>query len=264
MRLVMNPYSGEFDYGDLALTRANLQNRFLGYVKEHAPEVLEDLRRDPLKHFIKARLNVGHPGINCQDWQCLASIGTEAAPDAATVKALMPLRKSLWRWSQDNGLDVDWCRATAFFTLAKWSRSATKDADWNYPQPLLLGQNNFSENEFLFRIAWQPAYRSRSRVKQAAERLFKAELEKYLDDIETGWKNRGMVRLKKKHAVDHFYWLILFQVKGKEFQDVFKIAFPRQSGDDTRHLRAEIGELADLIDLPLRPEPRLPGRRPKV
>ena len=156
-------YNGEFDFDDQILSKINAQMQFLKAVHDHAPEVLLNLHNGPLEYFRSSKLDQSKPQLMPLYWFEVLSLGknqslTEAYEEhreflkstgyqinldregfRLLTKRLQPLVTSLWTWSKNNGLDTDWCRARAFFTLAHLSYSkAVGDVsklDWSYDHP---------------------------------------------------------------------------------------------------------------------------------
>jgi hypothetical protein len=185
------------------------------------------------------------------------------------TKRLQPLVTSLWTWSKNSGLDADWCRARAFFTLARLSYSkAAGDAstiDWGYdhPEPGIT----FNCEDFSFSWAWHPARTSRSDITRIIRERFRRELKEYLDETEQRFKLKK--RVTRKRDKTHFLWLVLVQVKRISAREVIAQCFPERmpnglleySSDSTKFVRKAISDLANFIDLPLREDAKRPGRR---
>lgn len=287
-------YDGEFDFDDQILSRINAQMQFLRAVHDHAHEVLVNLHNGPLECFRSAKLDETKPQLMPLYWFEVLSLGRNQSLMEAyeehreflkskgyqinldtegfrlLAKRLQPLVTSLWKWSKDSGLDADWCRARAFFTLAHLSYSkAVGDVsklDWSYdhPEPAIA----FACEDFSFSWAWHPARTSRSEITRIIRERFSSELKEYLDETEQRFKLKK--RLTKKRDETHFFWLVLVQIKRMSAREVVDQCFPERkphgpleySSDTTKSVRKAINDLANFIDLPLREDAKRPGRRP--
>jgi hypothetical protein len=140
-------YDGEFDFDDQILSKINAQMQFPKAVHDYAPDVLLNLNHGPLEYFRSSKLDQSKPQLIPLCWFEVLALGRNQSLIEAyeehreflkskgyqinldregfrlLTKRLQPLVTSLWKWSKDNGLDTDWCRARAFFTLAHLSYS---------------------------------------------------------------------------------------------------------------------------------------------
>jgi len=297
----MEFYSGALDLEDHTLSRINAQMQFLKAIRRHASNVLDELRDELLVYFRSAKLHESKPHMMPLYWFYVLTLGRggslrEAIHEHAvflkskgfvpsldkavlslTTERLRPLANGLWSWSEANGLDVDWVRQRAFFTLAHWvyngakstlrEHSGMKDSqnDWSYNHPDVAIP--FELKDFTFAWAWHPARDSRSSITKIIRQRFKEKLQENLDNTEATFKEQTGIKtpLKRKHNEEHFHWLVLFQVKKMSYSEIVGPSDLRKGylSDDTKKVRKAINDLARLIDLPLRSEGTRPGRRPK-
>jgi len=304
----MDFYSGAFDLEDHALSRINAQMQFLKAVRDYAPDVLKALRAGPRDAFYDAELHESHWRIMGRYWLDILSLGNGRTLEDARLEnyeflksrgqptdpldpekaklltdRLEPLARSIWQWSRTSGLDADWCRARAFFTIVQWVFAENKSyfsdhteirtpvMDWSYDHPNV--GTPFQFEEFKFEWAWHPGRTSRSVITRVIRSLFEKDLREYLDKTEASFKEQTGIKtkLKEKRGDKHFHWFVLFQVNKLSYSEIVRTYFPKRSNekrleyisDDTKVVRKAINELAKFIDLPLRKEATKPGRRPR-
>lgn len=279
-------FEGEFDTEDQLLSKIGAQTQFLKAVKKHAPEVIDSLRAGPFQCFRDAELHKDHWRTMGRYWLDLFALGNgktledaiqenydflksrryPTSLDEKTAQVLTarltPLVASLWNWSKNSGLDSDWCRARAFFTLVAWAENSKTElmADWSYGRAE-LELPDFQCEDFNFAWAWHPAYTSRSKIDRIVRQRFDNEWRAYLDDTARNFKGEHLTgRVKTKREPEHFTWLVWYQVRKppmspEEICDALGIKRDPQSylSDDTKKVRKAINEIAHFLGLPLRP-----------
>src|SRR5438067_1944718 len=285
----MDFYPGTFDLEDHTLSRINAQMQFLKAVRDYAPDVLKALRCGPAKAFYRAKLHESHWRIMGRYWMDIHSLGNGRTLEDARLenyeflksrgqptdpldptkaklltRRLQPFAQSIWRWSKKSGLDSDWCRARAFFTIVQWVYAENKSyfsdnteitqpkMDWSYDHPEV--GIPFQFDDFKFEWAWHPGRTSRPVITRVIRSMFEKELREYLDKTEVSYKQQTGVktRFKEKRGTKHFHWLVLFQVNRLSYQEIVRIQFPKRSNenrleylsDDTKVVRKAINELA--------------------
>ncbi len=198
---------------------------------------------------------------------------------------LIKLRESLFQWSKNQHLDAMWCRAFAYQTLDYWSRlpercndvswySATNGTPSCLFRPLPYEEAASKEQRTLTFVRELEDYSrtKRAQIRAGAVKAFEQYLDSHLDQMEATANKRGFAATLKKREPLHFEWFVNFQVNGMSYEDVFALHFPnlhaslkqqgKLSSDNTKAIRKAINEISRIIELPLRPEGKAPGRRP--
>jgi len=197
----------------------------------------------------------------------------------------------LFNWSSKYRLEAPWCREFAYETLDLWSQSALyKTAGiWWYTTALVTPSHGHrrgnelvmlmrhfkpSPQEFIFkRVTLFPLQGFRAEVTKSITDQFKMQLEAFLDRSEEQAKDAKLVRSIRKDTDKHVKWLAKFQINEEEYSEISNGLVKAKrvtsslrggySSDHNKKVRQAINKLAQLIDLPLRLEPRFPGRRGK-
>ncbi len=255
----MKLFSGEYEPANHRLSINNARIYFLTAVRNHIPEVLEEL----YEHHLPLYQKVGKPSVK---WRQL-EIGQGE---------IRELRDNILNWAKHWRLEAEWCLEVTLTTLYYWSWF-----DYKGKPDLLMWQGSgnawtavLDHHEralFFEHSGWEPTLDTRKKIKDEVSLAFNEHLEKYLDYIESIAAQRGFVKSKQKNEIEHFDWLACFQVKGmsyEEVRDMFKHGATAEQmpylSDDTKAFRQAINALARFISLPLRTDGTRPGRRSKV
>jgi hypothetical protein len=194
---------------------------------------------------------------------------------------------TLFNWSNKYGLNATWCRQFAYETLDLWSQSERyrKARIWWYTTAHVsssrLGKSNRKSvmllrpfepwpQEFVFKwTTLYPVQGFRGTEKKLISAKFDKELDTFLNRCEQQAQDANLVRSVRKNTREHLQWLVDFQVRRMGYNEIRGTGksrktspnSPQSSGDETKTVRQAINQLAKLIELPLRDEPRRPGRR---
>src|ERR1700754_13799 len=192
-------------------------------------------------------------------------------------------------WSKKYGLNATWCRQFAYETLDLWSQSETyrKARFWWYTTAYVSSSQFGAHDKFVqlmrtfeplpqeFVFKWTtlfPVQGFRGKEKNFITEKFREELDMFLDRCEQQAEQANLVRSVRKHTREHLRWLADFQVKQMGYKEICEAGRslgglsnqPRSYlNDDTKTVRQAINKLANVLELPLRAEPRKPGRRRK-
>jgi hypothetical protein len=195
---------------------------------------------------------------------------------------------TLFNWSNKYRLNATWCRQFAYETLDLWSQSETyrKARIWWYTTAhvsssrlrksysklvMLLRAFEPLPQELVFKwTTFYPVQGFRGAEKKLISAKFGEELDTFLDRCEQQAQDANLVRSVRKNTREHLQWLVDFQVKQMDYNEIRGTGKSRKtsphstqsSGDETKTVRQAINQLAKLIELPLRDEPRRPGRPP--
>ena len=226
------------------------RSRFFEAVRTHAPQVLEDLRAEPIDLVVRIATTeeISIPPV----WQDLIEAVESSDPD------LVALHDVVLGWSHRWHLDTDWCRDQALRTLIMWTTVPVDDparTTWSLErgslfQPVLRGWPPFR----FYHAPWDPTFTSRTTAVKALHDAFDQKLAQYLNSVEDAAMAMGMQSTPEKRTDDHFAWLARYQIGGESFDRLAKDVFR-----DRRTVAAGIKAAARLIGLPLR-SPGRPGR----
>jgi hypothetical protein len=257
----------DFDTPEHLISQRGAQHELLREIKRTAPEVLDDLSREPFGLYREIRgepaeyhsrlrgerltakeneVANAHPYITSAIWRDMAE---------GKADEFEPLVESLGCWSKRWNLDEDWCRAFAFFALATWLMVPEKRAkrDWNY-----MGINwgiQFEVEEFKFEWAWHPLRSHRAEIESVMREMFEKQMKEYLDRIDKRFVDQsGAVRALTKTQPAHFAWLVSYQIKGES-----QLAISKRVHASRQTVAEGIKLTANLCDLKLRP-PNTAGR----
>jgi hypothetical protein len=257
-----------------SVDRATLE--FLRAVKRVAPEVLSSLGKDVLPlyqsiyssetafereylltHFpseVTYGLGLGRIPI--------ASMQDEFLMDGSGGVFLM-LRCAVYRWAKHfhlNGLVL----ACAVETLRAWSQAGTtRHFDWEYQleHPVIVDPTL----EFHFEYPeWQPNSDSWSSYQKKLDEALscaKREYKHVMVSIANGIK--GSRAVDKRESSRHFDWLVHFQVKERDYKDIYEQYRQDCNLESLRAVQKAVGEAAKLVGLPLRATGRRRGRPSK-
>ncbi|MDT7690172.1 MAG: hypothetical protein QOE46_2931 [Acidobacteriota bacterium] len=188
---------------------------FFQYIRQIAPEVLEELRGVPFDLYsITFPPNRWHALENEYGrwWYVFEDDTYPRDP------SIYQLRDSLNYWSEKFNLRDEWCIKQAFRTLDQWYQNS-RFADalmwgreaYGYMPPVGLEEGKFT---FTFH-RWDTVAQSRGEYQREVEQAFRQYRIEYCDRIEELTRERDYVEQKKKRDTTHFAWLAWYQVKNK-------------------------------------------------
>jgi hypothetical protein len=223
---------------------------FLSAIRQHAPAVLNDLAERPLAIYTNL------PDlIDTSTWQNLNEAALDWAPE------LKPLRAAIHDWSQHWNLETNWCRDRALQTLAQWARTDDGHplrSQWSHEATsYFVPISSDARTLTFFHPGWDPSFGSRADAEKMIREAFDDHLAAYFKDLDALAASHGMERTPEKRTMDHFVWLVRYQILGQSFDRLAKDVFvSRQTATNG------VKNAARLIDLPLR-KPGKPGRPSK-
>ncbi len=240
---------------------------FLDVLIEEAPEVMEDLQREPLT-------------VARQIWPC-----RDEQPDSVTAELLDRLNalirdwRKRWRLGNDQ---VRWIDSYALPTLVVWAGQAAlgepltaRFADSLASRPEFtsaLAQLYDLPPEFALQVndalhwyvlpfppaAWNPREETRAAATDRIIGGLRSHLSMLMDKVEHRQRHHvgDITPLLKPSGRIHFRWFVRYQVKGESLGDIAKAVYaaPQTVAD-------AISRIEQLINLPRRP-PGRPGRKP--
>lgn len=214
---------------------------FLIKVSEIAPDVLGDLHRDVLP-----------------SWEALTRDEANPRRTSSAFEPSLALSEALQRWGAKHNLYDRWILEVAIATVQDWSRMVLAPGaepghrEWKLPSIAF-----YVPPPFQFE-SWDPTSELWTGYR---ERLLKA-LRIYERQVKAKYPNW------KKSAVrelDHFDWLVRYQVLGMSFLQISKLPEYKQFYPDTaadapkKRIQAGVKDKAKRIGLTLRPGDE-PGR----
>jgi hypothetical protein len=184
--------------------------------------------------------------------------------------------ESMFEWSKHYHLDIVWCRHLAYETLDLWCQCPYYRSIryWTYTEglpPSYLPQPPeplYFQNRFIFEAETDyPVIGFFDEVKKRIMKDCERQIVAFLKSREDDAQGYGLRKTIIKRELSHFEWVAKYQVIGASFKEISGVP-ENQRGtgkncslpEDTSKVRKAVNELARLIDLPLRPEGRRPGR----
>ncbi len=270
---------GELEHTDdveIPYSVRDARDYFLDAVKEVKPEVLEDLAGEPFRLYKAAGLayergcsekefenlelwdrrkemfqaEKRHRG-NHPDWS--GHFENEEVDYDENIRAM---QKSIFHWSKEHNLDVNWCRARAYETLDwwYWSGSSHENRTWNYEMEMqTMIATRKGEMDFVFRIRSNyPMFGFRPDEETRITEAFKRELKTFLGERERIAKENGMTKPKVKHEYLHFIMFAYSQVKEWTQEEIAKKFNVSREG-----VKTAITSIRNLLENPNDPKSKL-------
>lgn len=158
-------------------------------------------------------------------------------------------------WANKHNLNENWVIKTARETLKMWNdfpELTEGSLEWIYPSsfywlPVDKKTRQISYNH----SGWNPAGETRASFKERTMSDFEKYLEKYMDYLEGLTQEKGYIKSKEKHTLEHFEWLVEYQVNNKSFSSI--------GYGSRKNIEARVKEAAELCGIKLRPRGK-PGR----
>jgi hypothetical protein len=180
------------------------------------------------------------------------------------------IRSPILAWAKRFNVETEeWFLKDLLRTMYYWAKYPRFRQNRHFDSGISGAQVPFSgaEVEFIFQDpGWVPTKEKWRDFSTRLSESFQNELEAYEARIRSLVESRGYTRVARKDTVEHFDWLVLWQIAGHS-QKRIADWHSEQSGkafDDTR-IRQGIEEAARLIGMKrLRPGARGPGRKPKT
>ena len=166
------------------------------------------------------------------------------------IKArLNTLQQELTAWAKRKNLSEIWCITYVLEALTTWSIYAAFE---HLPLPYKVSARTpLVDNEkrrFIFEhLGWDLMSKTKTEIKNEMREAFNAQLDSYFEKMDSVIEQNGYVQTPEKFSVDHFTWLVLFQVRG-----LSKSEIARQCNATRTAVIAGINNAASLIELPMR------------
>jgi hypothetical protein len=156
-------------------------------------------------------------------------------------------------WAARWHLTDQWCVLLAQDTKHWWVNSPGAEG-WQFEKV------SAAAGHFPFRIEplqlgpfyYDPIWRKRQDFKKYVQECVRQSLQEYCARVEADAVAAGMKRAPRKRAIEHFDWLVRYQIKGESFASIAKTASYRFSGGRQTIHKAAF-ELAKYLALSLRP-----------
>jgi hypothetical protein len=200
-------------------------------------------------------------------------------PGSPWPSEVLRLHESVRAWADRWHIAEEWCIEQALWALSYWSNQEDLRVErqlpllqadelgvqlgWDLEIPQYLTYRctpiGRREQRFAFEHeGWELIKIARVEAEQRLRAAFEEELSAYLDRMEHLATTRGLVPVPQKRGVEHFEWLVRYQVQGHSYQ-----AIAREACRDRKTVADAVRETAALLQLSLRP-PGHPGRPSKL
>jgi len=281
----MRLWQGEHDLKGSQLSKCEARCIFLWFIETRTPKVLKELHRRvfPIYQVLRLELEdlpekIKHWRQKCGErvliakherdlrWSTIKQAEGDFYPD------LLALKNALLRWAAGFYLEDDWVLDTAVDTLNLWhwvlNHQGELDGDtlcWDYPsEGFWPGKPPVFEPSK--KAGWKTLLETKTAYKKRIMEEIKQELEKYLDMVERQAEEAGITgKVKEKEALEHFEWLVKYQIKRYDYVDIAREYYKRDDitsdSSETKAVKQGIGRTAKFIGLTLRPGKA--GRPPK-
>lgn len=240
---------GEYEWTS-ASSKERARHLFLERIAQIAPNVLASLREAPFKEFGE----VHNPRSD--------TVLRRPSGDASTP--------SLDEWAERWNLNADWLLQIAIDTMGSWCRNPKgRDKAWNLgTRRNLAGTLRPSEMAVRFQNTWNPLTENRSGASKRLREAASTKIEKRLDEIEGLLLERSRLpvfkegaapryavrRTVQKREIEHFAWLVRYQVLEESFEGV-----ARSAHRSPKAIEHGVKKAAALVELHLR-KPSTGGR----
>jgi hypothetical protein len=160
---------------------------------------------------------------------------------------------ALSSWAKRWHLTDRWCVALARDT-ARWYAAQPDAQGWEFQgQGIFVGSFPFAiEPLQLGPFYHDPTWRSRGDFKAYVLREARRAVDNYCERIKAAALAAGLKHAPRKREVEHFDWLVRYQVKGESFASIGATASYKFNGGRQTVRKAIIG-LAEYLALTLRP-----------
>jgi hypothetical protein len=247
---------------------------FLRAIKRIAPEVLSSLASDVLPLYKSVYLSgtafdreylynsftreITY-GVGPAGRMPIASMPDELLVERSDGSGFFRLRVAVYRWAKLFHLD-GWVLDIAMRTLKAWYQSeTTRDLDWEYglDRPVMVNPALGFRFEY---PQWQPDADTWSSYEKKLDKALSLAMSEYKRNMLATSKGIKSGRPVGKYKLEHFEWLVYFQVKEKNYKEIYEQYKTTCNIGSSRAVSKAIKESAMLLDLPLRDTGRKPGR----
>lgn len=254
----MSDLTSDFERDEVL--QARYQWLFLLRTSEIAPEVLEDLRQSVLPEWQSLLRQLAETGARQLDADHASETRASIAGRPELSMEQETIAQSLQSWGKRHNLSDRWIIKTALSTLQHWNRivpvrpNQPHRLEWKLPP--VTYYSPLQAQPFTFE-GWDPGSHP---WKDYSQRLLE-ELKQYRIGVEKtleGWKK------PRKLELDHFDWLVRYQVLGLSYLKISRFHNLENDLDPEsgkKRVKAGIRDKAERIDLTLRPGGK--GGRPK-
>ncbi len=251
---------GEYELiSEYTSSREEARDYFFRAVRRHAPEVLEDLRGEPLLRYREVWARVDH---DRRVWLCSVAADEDGTP----YPQFVPLRECLRQWARRYSLLEQWCLERALATLDRWVDDEPGEETPGWAATVTsIGRVTDDDEERLFSFedrGWEPAEELWGRAEARIRAAFEEQLATYRELMEARAASKGMERTPSaKKNPEHYEWLVHFQVQ--QWRPA-RIAEQYSTEDNTLEesaIRMALKGTAASLGLRLRRPPK--GRPPK-
>jgi GNAT superfamily N-acetyltransferase len=168
----------------------------------------------------------------------LASLRRVTADDA----------RALSSWAKRWHLTDPWCLALARDT-ARWYAAQPDAQGWEFEgKAIFAGMFPFAIEPLELRsVYYDPTWQRRGIFKRHVLEQVARDVDNHCDRIEAAALDAGLKRVSRKREVEHFDWLVRYQIKGDPYASIAQNASYKFKGG-----RKAIVDLAEHLALTLR------------
>lgn len=161
--------------------------------------------------------------------------------------------EALQAWGKRWHLSDPWCLVLAKDT-ARWYSTNPDAKGWDFEQyGMVAGYFPFDFAPLRFEpFYFDPTWRRRGAFKKDVLATVAKRVDAYCNRIEADATAAGLKRAPRSKTIEHFDWLVRYQVKGESFAFIAQNARFRFNGG-RQTVRKAIVELAEYLELTLRP-----------
>jgi hypothetical protein len=170
----------------------------------------------------------------------------------ATLRKVGKSKRSLPRWARRWHLTDPWCVRIALDTLHWWAANP-QAGGWEFEGTAIFpGFFPFKIEPLQFGpFYYDPTWRRRLDFERNVRDQVNRGLTAYCDQVEADALRAGLKIAPRKRGLEHFDWLVRYQIKGESFASISRRSSYKFSGG-RQTIRKAVVELAGYLALTLR------------
>jgi hypothetical protein len=162
-------------------------------------------------------------------------------------------KRGLSAWAKRWHLTDQWCVLLARDTAHWWASDPSAEG-WEFEhKSIFAGFFPFKIEPLRFREFYHdPTWRGRKDFERYVLEQVRQALRDYCDRVERSAVAAGLKRAPRRRELEHFDWIVRYQVKAESFASISRNASYKLTGG-RQTVRKAIVELAEYLELTLRP-----------